>query len=78
MISVNKTVKKLAKGIKGYLRVRCIIKLHQIFSGALFLLFRPPGHFLGVYGGDFRFLGSLVVILNFPDVRVGLQTGKTR
>ena len=68
----------MAKGIKGYLRVRCIIKLHQIFSGALFLLFRPPGHFLGVYGGGFLFLGSLMVTLNFLEVRVGLQTGKNK
>ena len=52
--------------------------LHQIFSSALFLLFRSPGRFLGVYGGDFPFLGSLVVILNFPEVRVGLQTGKNK
>lgn len=78
MISVNKIVKKLAKGIKGYLRVRCIIKLHQIFSSALFLLFRPPSRFLGVYGSGFRFLGSLMVILNFPEVRVGLWTDKNK
>ena len=73
MISVNKIVKKLAKGIKGYLRIRCIIKLHPIFSSVLFLLFRPPGRFLGVYGGGFRFLGSLVVILDVPEVKVGKQ-----
>ena len=76
MISANKIVKKLAKGIKGYLQIRCIIKLHPIFSSVLLLLFRSLGRFLGVYGGGFCFLGSLVVILNFPEVRIGLQTGK--
>ena len=78
MISVNKIVKKLAKGIKGYLQIRCVIKLHPIFSSVLFLLFQPPGRFLGVYGGGFRFLGSLMVIFNLPEVRVGLQTGEDK
>ena len=78
MISVNKIIKELAKGVKGYLRLRSIVKLHHVFSGALLLLFGPPGHFLGVYGRSFRFLGSLMTILNFPEVRVGLQTGKNK
>ena len=67
----------MAKGIKD-LRIRCLIKLHPIFSSVLFLLFRPPGRFLGIYGGGLRFLGSLVDILNFLEVRVGLQTGKNK
>ena len=78
MVSVNKIIKKLAKGVKGYLRLRRIFKLHPIFNSALLLLFRPPGRFLGVCGGGSRFLGSLVVIFNFPEVRVGLQTGKNK
>ena len=76
MISVDKIIKELAKGVKGYLRLRRIVKLHPIFSSVLLLLFRPPGCLLGVYGCGSRFLGSLVVIFNFPEVRVGLETGK--
>ena len=78
MISVNKIIKKLAKGVKGYLRLRSIVKFHHVFSGALLLLFGPPGHFLGGYGGDSCFLGSFVVIFNLPEVRFGLQTGKSK
>ena len=77
MISVNNIIKKLSKGVKGYLRLRSIVKLHHVFSGTLLLLFRPPGHFLGSYSGDSRFLGSLV-IFNFPEIRFGLQTGKNK
>ena len=49
----------MSKGIKGYLRIRRVIKLHQIFSNAFLFLLRLPGRFLGVHGGGFRLLGSL-------------------
>ena len=78
MISVNKIIKELAKGVMGYLRLRSIVKFHHVFSGALLLLFGPSGHFLGGYGGDSCFLGSFVVIFNLPEIKFGLQTGKNK
>ena len=70
MISVNKIVKKLAKGVKGYLRLRSIIiKLQQIFSGAFLLLLRSPSRLLGGYGGGSGFLGGFVIVLGFPKIR---------
>ena len=78
MNSVNEIIKKLAKGVKGYLRLRSIVKLHHVFSGALLLIFGPLGRFLGSYGGDSRFLGSFVAIFNFPEIRSGLHTGKNK
>ena len=69
MISINKFIKKLAKGVKGYLRLRSIIvKLQQVFSGALLLLLRSPGHLLGGYGGGSSFLGGFMVIFGFPEI----------
>ena len=72
MISVNKIIKELAKGVKGYLRLRSIVKFHHVFSGALLLLFGPPGRLLGGYGSGSSLLGGFMVILGFPEVRFGL------
>ena len=77
MISVNKIIKKLAKGVKGYLRLRSIIKLHHILSGT-FLLLGPPSRFLGVDSSGASLLGSFVVVLGFPEIRSGLQMNKQR
>ena len=71
IVSVNKVIKKLAKGVKGYLQLRIIVKFQQVLSSALFLL-GPPGRLLGGYGGGSGLLGGFMIILGFPEVRFGL------
>ena len=70
IVSVNKVVKKLAKGVKGYLRLRSSIQLKHV--RCRFLLLGLPGRSLGGYGSGSSLLGSFMIILSLPKVRFGL------
>ena len=67
LVSVNKVVKKQAKRVKGYLRLRNIIQLEHIRSSCFLLRF--PGHLLG---GGSSLLGSFMIIFGLPKVRFGM------
>ena len=71
VISVNKMIKKLAKGVKGYLRLRGVIQINQI-RGAWFLLFlgRLLDGFLGGFLGSPGLLGSFMIICLLPKIRL--------
>ena len=73
IVSVNKMIEKQAKRVKGYLRLRGAIQTKHI-RGAWFLLFLGGllGGFLGGFLDSPGLLGSFMIILVFPKVRLSL------